>query len=167
MEETRKEKAVRLFQEGYNCSQSVFLAYSDLFDLDRETACRISASFGAGMGRMREVCGTVSGMSLVAGLINGAVEGPDTQGKKHNYETVQKMAAEFKKRSGGSIICRELLGLSGDAPIQAAPEERTEGYYKKRPCIRLIQDAVEIIEEVLADEALARGIQLKQERKET
>ena len=144
--ETRPDKAVRLFKEGYNCSQAVFLAYCDAYGIDQETASRLSASFGAGLGRMREVCGAVSGMLLVAGLETGAVEGKDREGKKKNYQTVQKLAEEYRKKNG-SIICRELLGLRKDAPIQAEPEERTEEYYKKRPCPELIRQAAEILEE--------------------
>lgn len=165
-QETRKEKAVNLFLEGYNCSQSVFVAFADLYGLDRETALKLSASFGGGMGRMREVCGTVSGMLMVAGMETGAVEGKDIQGKKRNYDIVQALAGEFRKRNG-SIYCKELLGLvpkaadmekdarAEDVPSQTVaftdtrPEERTEEYYKKRPCLALIQDAVDILETVL------------------
>lgn len=147
--ESRKEKAVRLFKEGYNCSQSVFVAFSDLYGMDDETALKISASFGGGMGRMREVCGAVSGMLLVAGLETGAVEGKDVEGKKRNYDMVQKLAAEYKRRNH-SIICRELLGLGKDAnTTETTPEARTTEYYKKRPCPMLIADAAEIIEQVL------------------
>lgn len=156
--ETRPEKAVRLFKEGYNCSQSVFMAYSEEYGIDRETASRLAASFGAGMGRMREVCGAVSGMLLVAGLETGAVEGNDREGKKKNYQTVQELAAEYRKKNG-SIICRELLGLRKDAPIQAEPEKRTEEYYKKRPCPELIRQAAEILEQAFfSEEAKAEEI---------
>ena len=87
--ETRVEKAERLFKEGYNCSQSVFAAYCDLYGIEEEMALKLSASFGGGMGRMREVCGAVSGMFLIAGIETGATEGKDSEGKKHNYDTVQ------------------------------------------------------------------------------
>lgn len=142
--------AEAFFREGYNCSQSVFLAFSDIYDLDRDFALRISSSFGAGMGRMREICGTVSGMFLVAGLECGTTKGKDPEGKKANYDVVQKLAAEFKKRSGGSIICRELLGLDKQKDFtDTRPEKRTESYYTKRPCIRLIRDAAGILERYL------------------
>lgn len=146
--ESRRERAVSLFKEGYNCSQAVFAAYSDIYGIDEKTALKLSSSFGAGMGRMREVCGTVSGMFMVAGLETGAVEGKDIQGKKHNYDVVQKMAEEFKKLNG-SIICKELLGLTNSNNQNTIPQERTEEYYKKRPCPELVAIAADIIEEVL------------------
>lgn len=145
--ETRKQKAVRLFKEGYNCSQSVFAAYSDLYGIDINTALKLSSSFGGGMGRMREVCGTVSGMFLVAGLETGATEGKDIEGKKYNYDIVQRMATEFKKKNG-TIICKELLNLDS-VEHETTPEKRTKEYYKKRPCIKLVEDAADIIENVL------------------
>lgn len=157
--ESRKEKAIRLFKEGYNCSQSVFAAFADMYDMDEQTALKISTSFGAGMGRMREVCGTVSGMCLVAGMETGTTDGKDVDGKKHNYDVVQQLADAFKEKNG-SIICKELLGLVPKAQeerkeLEAAsftdttPEARTEQYYKKRPCVELVGDAVEILETVL------------------
>lgn len=164
MSESRKEKAVRLFKEGYNCSQSVFAAYADKYGIDEETALKLSASFGGGMGRMREVCGAVSGMFLVAGLETGTADGKDAAGKKANYDMVQALAAEYKKENG-SIICKELLGLvpmpgeqekeKGDSELEAAqftdtkPEERTQEYYKKRPCVELVQQACEIMDKML------------------
>ena len=113
---SRKEQAVALFMEGYNCSQSVFVPYADLFGMDRETALKVSASFGAGIGRMREVCGAASGMFLAAGMLTGQTEGKDQMAKKKNYEVVQLLAEEFKKENRGTYICRELLGLSQVEP---------------------------------------------------
>ena len=141
----RSDKAVALFQQGYNCSQAVFGAFADIYGMDIETALKVSASFGGGMGRMREVCGSVSGMLLVAGMETGAVQGKDKEGKQRNYQVVQELAEEFRKENG-SIICRELLGLDKDAKIVSKPEERTEQYYKKRPCIELVRQAAEILE---------------------
>lgn len=172
--ETRKEKAIRLFKEGYNCSQAVFVAYADKYGIDEDTALRLSASFGGGMGRMREVCGAVSGMFMVAGLETGATDGKDIEGKKANYDMVQKMAEVYRKENG-SIICKELLGLvpmstdnaqaflsteqsltkENGTEVKAAeftdtqPEARTENYYKKRPCVELVGQACDIIESVL------------------
>ncbi len=143
------ERAVENFKQGYNCSQSVFLAFADRYGIDDETALKISASFGGGMGRMREVCGCMSAMALIAGFETGSTKPRDPDGKKANYEKVQHLAQEFRKYTGGSIICRELLGLSEDTKGEMSsptPSERTEQYYKKRPCIRLIQDACSIIE---------------------
>ena len=149
---TRKERAVAYFKMGHNCSQSVFLAFADKYGLEEEMALRIAASFGGGIGRMREVCGTVCGMSLVAGLETGAIDG-SLEGKKKNYDVVQKLAGKFRERNG-SIICRELLGeLLKDRPKEensftdTTPEARTQEYYRKRPCIALIESAVEILQE--------------------
>lgn len=149
--ESRVEKAEKLFKEGYNCSQAVFAAYCDLYGIDEDTALKLSASFGGGMGRMREVCGAVSGMFLVAGMETGATEGKDSEGKKHNYDTVQFLAEKFKEKNG-SIVCRELLGLGekkAEGFKETKPEERTEGYYKKRPCVEMVKTAAELIEEYL------------------
>ncbi len=152
---SRTEQAVSLFYEGYNCSQSVFAAYADLFGMDKKTALKVAASFGGGIGRMREVCGAASGMFLAAGMLTGATEGKDQLAKKKNYEVVQCMAAEFKKQNGGSIICRELLGLGKEGKKavlgDTTPEARTEEYYKKRPCIKTIQGAAELIERLLLE----------------
>lgn len=146
------EKAVALFKEGYNCSQSVFGAFAEDYDLDQDLAMRIAASFGGGMGRMREVCGAVSGMFLVAGLETGATVGSDREQKAENYAEVQALADRFRTQNG-SIICRELLGLnkageseSGGSDQSHVPEERTDAYYKKRPCAKLVKCAAEILE---------------------
>ena len=151
--ESRKEQAIALFREGYNCSQSVFVTYADLFGMDRETALKVSASFGAGIGRMREVCGAACGMFLIAGMLTGQTKGHDQAAKKRNYEMVQRLAEEFKKENGGTYICRELLAGAGAVQAavskEAAPEERTEEYYKKRPCIRTIEGAAGIVERML------------------
>lgn len=146
----RQDKAVELFKMGYNCSQAVLGAFADLYDLDLEQALRLSCSFGGGIGRMREVCGAASGMFMVVGLESGTTEGTDAEGKKENYDVVQKLAEEFKKRSGGSIICRELLGLETKKDFsETTPESRTNEYYKKRPCVELVQEAAAILEEYL------------------
>lgn len=144
----RVEVAEKLFREGYNCSQSVFAAYSDLYGIDQETALKLSSSFGGGVGRMREICGAVSGMSMIAGLETGSAAKMDDAGKKYNYEVVQRLAQEFQKRSG-SIICRELLHLGEGEGLDATPQSRTKEYYNTRPCEQLVRDAAEIIEKVL------------------
>ncbi len=149
---SRTEQAVALFKEGYNCSQAVFATYADLFGMDRETALRVSASFGAGIGRMREVCGAANGMFFVAGMLTGATEGKDQVAKKKNYEVVQLLAEEFKKENNGTYICRELLGLDKEKKPSlegTTPEARTEEYYKKRPCLKTIEGAAAIVERVL------------------
>lgn len=149
---SRTDRAVALFKEGYNCSQSVFATYADLFGMDEETALKVSASFGAGIGRMREVCGAANGMFLVAGMLTGATKGKDQLAKKKNYEVVQLLAEEFKKENQGTYICRELLGLDKTKKPElegTTPEARTQDYYKKRPCLKTIEGAATIVERVL------------------
>lgn len=146
--EQRAAQAEANFRAGYNCAQSVYMAYADLFELDSTLAATISAPFGGGMGRLREVCGACSGMFLVAGLAVPAANPKDREAKAANYKLVQELAAEFKAENG-SYICRELLGLTchTDSPT---PEVRTEAYYKKRPCAQLVRIAAEIVGRKLA-----------------
>lgn len=146
---SRADRAVAYFKEGYNCSQSVFLAFADKYGIDRELAARLSASFGAGIGRMREVCGAVNGMFMVVGLETGATVGADQAGKAANYAKVQEFAAKVKEQTGGTIICRELLGLDKKALEKETPipQTRTEQYYKKRPCVEMIRMAAQLLEE--------------------
>ncbi len=141
------ENAVKLFKEGYNCSQAVLGAYCEELGIDMETAMKLAASFGGGMGRLREVCGAVSGMFMVAGLKYGYIDPKDNINKQKHYGLIQKLAGLFTERNG-SIVCRELLGLDKhiDTP---KPEERTDSYYKKRPCAELVRDASEIIDSVI------------------
>lgn len=130
-----------LFMNGLNCSQAVLCAFCDETGLSYETSLAISSSFGGGMGRMREVCGAVSGMFMVVGLLYG---GKNT--KAEQYKIVQDLAEKFKAENG-SIICRELLGVGGkESPV---PEERTNEYYKKRPCPELVEMAANIVEEYI------------------
>ena len=142
--EERVAKARRLFrEEGYNCCQAVVLAYNDLFGIDDATAASMSSGFGGGMGRMREVCGSVSGMVMLAGLIAPAADPSVKVDRTRNYALVQGMAGEFKAING-SIICRELLGMvpmGSSAPTQEEspdPSDRTPEYYQKRPCEELV-----------------------------
>lgn len=142
-----KEKALlagQLFREGYNCCQSVILAFAPELGLDEKTAVRMGSSFGGGMGRLREVCGAVSGMFMVLGLAEGYDSPADTQGKAKQYARVQGLAQQFREKNG-SIVCRELLGLS-EYKSSPKPEERTEAYYRKRPCAELVECAAEILE---------------------
>lgn len=143
------EKAKALFHEGYNCSQSVFLAFAEDFNLDKETALKISSSFGGGMGRLREVCGAVSGMFMVAGLMYGYSSPNDKKAKTEHYKRIQELAQKFKDKNK-YIICRELLGL--DKKVDSyVPSERTAEYYKKRPCVELVGDAAEIMSEYIKE----------------
>lgn len=146
---TRKEIAMEYFAEGYNCAQAVALAFCDLLPVEKDTLARLTASFGGGMGRLREVCGAVSGMFAAAGLLYGYDDPKASTEKADHYARLQAMAKEFE-RENGSIVCRELLGLTvkHDAPT---PEARTDAYYKKRPCKELVGCAAEILEKYLAE----------------
>lgn len=137
----RREKAMALFEEEYNCAQSVFLAFVDLHGLDTETTAALSSSFGGGIGRLREVCGAVSGMFLAAGLLCSYDDSGAKEEKVVNYACIQELAAAFE-RENGSIVCRDLLGLSVKKK-ESTPEERTAEYYEKRPCRELVGQAVE------------------------
>lgn len=149
--EERIEKAVALFKEGYNCSQSVVAAFADRYGFTREQALRMSASFGGGIGRMRETCGAACGLFMLAGLETGAVDGADREGKAANYALVQQLAEEFKKRNG-ALKCAELLGLSKKEPVVSTPEARTPQYYAKRPCVKMVEEAARIWYEYLENQ---------------
>ena len=155
--EERVQKAVELFMSGYNCSQSVVAAFADMYGFTREQALRMSASFGGGIGRMRETCGTACGMFLLAGLETGTTVATDRAGKAANYAVVQELAAEFKKRHG-ALLCRELLGLRKDTPVVSTPEERTPQYYAKRPCPRMVEGAARIWAEYLEKHFPSRAV---------
>lgn len=148
-EESRVEEAVRLFSSGYNCCQSVFAAYADLFGMDREGALKLASPMGAGIGRMREVCGTVSAMALLSGLADGNSDPEDEEKKTAVYQRVRDMSDEFADKNG-SIICRELLGILGREK-SAAPSARTEEYYAVRPCVKFVRCAAEIVEKTLLE----------------
>lgn len=140
------DKARALFERGYNCAQAVFGAFCEETGIDFDTAALLSSPFGGGMGRLREVCGTVSGMLLAAGILYGYSSPTAVQEKKETYQTAQALANTFREQNG-SIICRELLAVTNvQADDSPQPEERTESYYKKRPCALLAQDAAEILE---------------------
>ena len=144
--EQRILRARELFLQGYNCSQSVFCAYADDYGIPFEQALRLSASFGGGIARMRETCGSVCAMAMLVGMEEGQTQPNDPQQKQKNYRIVQELAARFREQHG-SIKCSELLGLRKDAPIVPVPDERTTEYYKKRPCLRMIESAVAIYED--------------------
>jgi C_GCAxxG_C_C family probable redox protein len=142
-----KERAVSLFKQGYNCSQSVFAAFCEECGMDFDTALKISSSFGGGMGRLREVCGAVSGMFMVAGMKYGYTDPKDSLSKAEHYKRIQQLANLFKERNK-SLICRELLGLTTQTEGYV-PEARTIEYYKKRPCADIVGDAAEIMYEFI------------------
>ena len=155
--EERVAEARRLFKEGgYNCCQAVVLAYNDVFGLDDIAAASLSSGFGGGMGRMREVCGSVSGMVMLCGLLEPSTDPSDKAGRTRNYALVQEVADEFRSVNG-SIVCRELLGLtpheSGDVQYpqeSPTPSDRTPEYYKKRPCEELVAVSARIIGKKIA-----------------
>ena len=148
--EDRIQRAVELFMSGYGCSQSVVAAFADLYGLDETMAKRIAAGFGGGVGRMRMICGTVSGLVILAGLDCGQTEGDDREGKAACYKVVQELLETFKQRNG-SIICAELLGLNGCPVVKTTyvPDERNAEYYKKRPCAQKVESAARIFAEYL------------------
>ena len=141
----RAEQAREYFTAGYNCAQSVFLVYRDITGIEEELAATISAPFGGGMGRLREVCGAVSGMTMVAGFIAPNSQPNDNDNKKNCYATVQALAEEFRAENG-SIVCRELLGLAQQKD-DPTPSPRTGEYYKRRPCAEYVAIAARILGE--------------------
>lgn len=143
--------AKNLFLSGYNCSQAVLMAFEDITGLDSGTAAKLASSFGGGMGRMREVCGTVSGALMVLGLACGYSDPKDSDAKKEQYHLVQDFAGRFREENG-SIICRQLLAGVSTIPGRD-PEERTGDYYKKRPCPDLVWCAAHILDEMLAEKS--------------
>lgn len=144
---TRAEIALQNFTDGKNCAQAVLLAFSDLTGLDEQTALRLASSFGGGMGRLREVCGAVSAMFMVAGLVYGSDNPTDKAAKTADYARIQALAARFREKNG-SLLCRELLAEPDTSPT---PADRTAEYYQKRPCALLCADAAEIMAEYLQE----------------
>ncbi len=138
------ERAVELFMSGCNCSQAVFVAFAPDLGASEEIALQISAGLGGGVGRMREVCGAVSGSAMVVGL-----KCPELD-KGGVYEKVRAIAEEFKK-TNPSIVCKELLALQ-EAEKSAIPDARTPDYYKKRPCVKIVEDAALATEKILFGE---------------
>ena len=140
--------AGELFMRDYNCAQAVLVAFSDVTGMDPETAARISSSFGGGMGRMREVCGAVSGMLMVAGLLYGYDDpGEKDSAKKAHYALVQELAGKFRKEIG-SIVCREILK---NPPSDPNPTPRTAEFYKARPCARMVILAAKLLDDYMAE----------------
>ena len=142
---TRAEHAAELFHGGYNCAQAVAVAFCDLTGFTAEQAAKLASPFGGGMGRMREVCGAVSGMLMVYGQLYG-YESPNPQAQAEVYGTVQTLAAQFKEVAG-SIVCRELLQ---NPPSDPVPSPRTESYYAQRPCVRMVYLAASILDDYIS-----------------
>lgn len=151
-EKSRGDRARELFREGYNCSQAVTLAFADELEargISKEMAAGLASSFGGGLGRLREVCGCVSGMALVCGALEGYTDPKAAAEKQDHYKKIQELVTTFKNENG-SYICRELLaGINTDT--DPVPEARTESYYKKRPCAELAACAADILERHLKE----------------
>lgn len=141
----RALKAKAYFEQGYNCAQSVFMAFEDETGISAETAAKLSSSFGGGMARMREVCGTVSGLFMAFAAMYGVSDPKDSEGKAAQYKDLQDLAGKFREKNG-SIVCRDLLGLT-QKTSEPTPEKRTNEYYHKRPCGELVACATQILEE--------------------
>ena len=143
--------AADLFLKDCNCAQAVLVAFEDVTGMDRTLAAKLSSSFGGGMGRMREVCGAVSGMLMVAGILYGYEDpGEGDCHKKAHYELVQELAGKFREEVG-SIVCREILK---NPPSDPNPTPRTEEFYKVRPCARMVMLAAQLLEEYIAEHPL-------------
>ena len=141
------EYAAELFLNGYNCAQAVAVAFCDVTGMDPKHTAKLASSFGGGMGRMREVCGAVSGMLMVAGVLYGYDAADDEKSKMAHYALVQELAGQFREQVG-SIVCREILK---NPPSDPAPTPRTEEFYKMRPCARMVYLAAKIMEQYIAN----------------
>lgn len=144
----KAEKAKQNFLSGLNCAQSVLCAFEEECGLEHESALKLASGFGAGMARMREVCGTVSGMFMAADLIFGPADPADKAAKDAHYACLQSLAEAFKAETG-SVICRVMLGLPSEGPSTPVSEARTGAYYRKRPCAELCALAAGILEDYL------------------
>ena len=142
-------QAVAYFKSGYNCSQSVVAAFAPYYGFTEEQAFKMSASFGGGIGRMRQTCGAACGMFLLAGLDCGSTDGADNAAKSHNYAVVQQLAHAFEQENG-SLICAELLGLKKPEGTPQA-EARTTQYYQKRPCAKMVETAARLFANYLLE----------------
>lgn len=145
-----REYAAQLFLDGYNCAQAIAVAFSEVTGLSADFSARMASSFGGGMGRLREVCGSVSGMFLVLGLLYGYDMPGDDVSKKRQYQDVQALAARFREQAG-SIICREILK---NPPSDPNPTPRSAEFYAKRPCTRMVMIAAGILDDYIAQHPL-------------
>ena len=143
-------KAAELFLGGYNCAQSVAVAFCDVTGLDEKKTARMVSAFGGGMGRLREVCGAVSGMFFVLSCLYGYDTAGDDVSMMRLYTEVQELAGKFRERCG-SIVCREILK---NPPTDPKPSPRTAEYYKTRPCARMVLVAGQLMDEFIAEHPL-------------
>ena len=151
--EQRVRLSVDFFMQGFGCCQSVVAAFADLYGMDRNTALRIGAGFGGGIGRLRMVCGAVSGIVTLTGLQCGNTDGEDREGKAHCYKVVQELLERFRQKNG-SIICADLLAQNGCKAETDThmPDQRDAHYYSTRPCARKVEDAARIFAEYLEEQ---------------
>lgn len=140
--EQRAALGTKYFLQGYNCSQAVMAAFADVYGLD-DNYLKLSSSFGGGMGRLRMTCGACSGMFMLAGLHTGSPIASDTAARTRNYAAVQQLGKKFADENG-SMICAELLGLRAGTVEPPKPSERTQEYYRKRPCKAMVESACRI-----------------------
>ena len=148
----RGELAKKYFDDGYSCSQAVVLAFSDIIALEKDVILKIASSFGGGFGRLREVCGAYSGMSIVVGYLLGYSQ-TNGQNKMEHYALIRRLAEEFKVRNGGSIVCRDLI--AGTEKLSSEnPAIRTDEYKKNRPCSEIVKNATDILEELLIEKGV-------------
>lgn len=152
----RVEKGLELFKSGYNCSQSVFLAFSDLYNIDHELAAKLSASYGGGIGRMRLTCGAACGLFMLGGLETGTADPKDRIAKSKNYKQVQDFAAEFIKYNG-RLECQMGAKPEGDRPNSPMAEPRTKEYYEVRPCAEIVRNACQIFADYLKEKYSAQA----------
>ncbi|MDD2458117.1 MAG: C-GCAxxG-C-C family protein [Eubacteriales bacterium] len=138
------DRAEALFKSGYNCAQSMIGAFEGEIGIDFETSIRLAASFGGGMGRLREVCGALTGLFMVIGLQSGYSDPEDHEAKTRHYQRVQDLAAQFRDRFG-TLLCRDLLELE-ESISEPVPEKRTEEYYQRRPCAQYIRFAASLLD---------------------
>ena len=140
-------QAAQLFLDGYNCAQAITVAFSDVTGLDKDFSALMASSFGGGIGRLREVCGAVSGMVMVAGILYGYDANSEESAKKEHYTLVQALANRFKDEVG-SIVCREILK---NPPSDPNPTPRTAEFYKQRPCTRMVMTAARILDDYIRE----------------
>ncbi|WP_040197837.1 C-GCAxxG-C-C family protein [Candidatus Soleaferrea massiliensis] len=152
-----EERAYELFKRGYNCAQAVCCAFSDLIGVEEETLLKLSASFGGGFGRLREMCGAVAGMGFVLGALYSSPDPADTTAKAAHYARVQELADTFRQEHG-TIVCRELLEQMALRPdTSPQPDKRDERYYKVRPCVRLVESAARMLDAYIEQHPSVNG----------
>lgn len=147
----RAEKAKAYFLEGYNCAQAVAMAFDDLIGMDKNQIAMLTSGFGGGVGRMREVCGTVTGAAFVISALYGYNDPKATDEKQQLYANIQQIGNQFAKENG-SVVCRELLGLTIKGADSPTPEARTKQYYQKRPCAELVEYSAHLVEEFIKNQ---------------